>query len=162
MFDRKESRVRVPYERWGRGWCAIFLGLFAIAVAFTGGASRFDAIQILPLRSLSAVFLICSVFYLTKKGSETERVLTALLGFFALIVALQLAPLPPWLWPDLPRSAEIVRLDAAIGIKDVWRPLSLTPMRTSNVLGSLVVPGAALLLVHAFRTSSTTLLQGII
>ena len=53
-------------EGLDRGW--IVLALLAALVAFTGGASRFDAIQIVPLRSLSALFLALSFFFQIQKS----------------------------------------------------------------------------------------------
>ncbi len=137
----------------------IILGIFAFFVALTGGASRFDAMQIIPLRTLSALVIASSLFFLTKEKLEAERALFLMFGSFALLVALQLVPLPPWLWQRLPERLEVSQLDAALGLEEIWRPLTLAPMRTWNVLGSLVVPGAALVLAIALRASSMMLLR---
>ena len=153
----RQRRVGVTEDALDRGW--IILGLLAVALAFTGGASRFDAIQIVPLRTLSAIFLVSSLFFLTKEKLEAERALVMLFGCYALIVVVQLVPLPPWLWQGLPQRADILRLDAVWGLEGAWRPLTLTPMRSWNVLASLVVPAAGLLLAIALRASSLTLLR---
>lgn len=143
----------------GSGTALVIIGLYASVVALSGGASRFDAVQIVPLRTVSALFLLVSLFALTKRNLSAERMLCLSFGCFSLILASQLALLPPWVWQGLPRSSEVAQLDAALGLEGVWRPLSLAPMRTWNALGSLVVPGASLLLAIAFRTSSTVLLR---
>ena len=140
-----------------RGW--IILALLAAVVAFAGGASRFDAIQIVPLRSLSALFLVLSLFLLTKERLKAERALIILFSCFVLIVMLQLMPLPPRIWQSLTGHIGILPLDTALGLEGIWRPLTLTPMRSWNVLGSLVVPTAGLLLAIAVRASSLTLLR---
>lgn len=144
-------------EGLNRGW--VILALLAAVVAFTGGASRFDAIQIVPLRSLSALFLVLSLFLLTKESLRAERALVTLFACFALIVMLQLVPLPPRIWQSLMGHIGILRLDTALGLEGIWRPLTLTPMRSWNVLGSLAVPTAGLLLAIAVRASSLTLLR---
>ncbi|WP_226697322.1 O-antigen ligase family protein [Qipengyuania flava] len=144
-------------DELNRGW--IILALLAVVVAFTGGASRFDAIQIVPLRSLSALFLVLSLFLLTKERLKAERALIILFGCFALIVTLQLVPLPPQIWQTLMGRTGILQMHAALGLEGIWRPLTLTPMRSWNVLGSLVVPAAGLLLAIAVRASSLTLLR---
>ncbi|MBO6526338.1 O-antigen ligase family protein [Erythrobacter sp.] len=137
----------------------MILAFFAVIVALAGGASRFDAIQIVPLRSLSAFFLVSSLFYLTRQGLRAERTLIILFTCLTLLVLLQLVPLPPALWQDLPGRTEIAQMDAALGFEAFWRPLSLAPMRSWNVLGSLVVPAAGLLLAIASGVSSLTLLR---
>tara|TARA_Y100000296_G_scaffold87454_1_gene134718 strand:- start:4159 stop:5565 length:1407 start_codon:yes stop_codon:yes gene_type:complete len=159
MVGSGERRVQVGETREGldRGW--IVLALLAAVVAFTGGASRFDAIQIVPLRSLSALFLVLSLFLLTKERLKVERALIILFSCFALIVMLQLVPLPPRIWQSLMGHLGILPLDTALGLEGTWRPLTLTPMRSWNVLGSLIVPAAGLLLAIAVRASSLTLLR---
>ncbi|MBO6768970.1 MAG: O-antigen ligase family protein [Erythrobacter sp.] len=153
----RQGQVGKTEDGLDRGW--IILGLLAVAVAFTGGASRFDAIQIVPLRTLSALFLVSSLFFLTKERLKAERALIILFVCYALIVVVQLVPLPPWLWQSVPHRADILQLDAVLGLEGAWRPLTLTPMRSWNVLGSLVVAAAGLLLAIALRASSLTLLR---
>jgi len=159
MVGSGERRVQVGEMREGlnRGW--IILALLAAMVAFTGGASRFDAVQIVPLRSLSAFFLVLSLFLLTKEKLKAEYALVTLFACFALIVMLQLVPLPARIWQSLLGRTGIPELDVALGLEGIWRPLTLTPMRNWNVLGSLVVPAASLLLAMAVRASSLTLLR---
>ena len=161
VFMVGSDEARVQKEDAGRdvakGW--IILGLFAIFVALSGGASRFDAIQIIPLRTLSALFVAFSLAFLTKEKLKSELVLSVLFGSFVLVVATQVVPLPPWLWQCLSQSDALAQLDDTLRFEGVWRPLSMAPMRTSNSLGSIVVPGAALLLAINFGSSSTTLLR---
>ena len=82
-----------------------------------------------------------------------------MLGCFAAIGALQLIPLPAWLWKSLPHYGVVAQLDATLSVERQWRPLSMAPMRTSNMLGSIVVPAAALVVAIAFSTSSKTILR---
>ncbi|SFP44436.1 O-antigen ligase family protein [Qipengyuania nanhaisediminis] len=142
-----------PTNRW------IFLALLAGVAAFLGGASRYDAIQIVPLRALSGLLLIPALYYLAWHELKREAALVTLFGLFVMVVGLQLAPLPPEIWHALPGRDAIEQLDGALGFDDVWRPLSLAPMRTWNAFGSLVVPAAGLLLAIALRASTRDLLQ---
>lgn len=153
----RKVQVRKMGEGFDRGW--IILALLAAVAAFTGGASRFDAIQIVPLRSLSALFLVISLFFLTKESLKAERALIILFASFALIVMLQLVPLPHRIWQSLMGRTGILQLDTALGLEEISRPLTLTSMRSWNVLGSLVVPAAGMLLAIAVRASSLTLLR---
>lgn len=159
MVDNSSLSKQPDYidKNLSSGW--IILGLFAIVASVTGGASRFDAVQIIPLRMLSALSIVFSISFIVKERLKDERALTLLFGSLVLIVALQLVPLPPSLWQSLPQRGVIAQLDATLGLEGVWRPLSMTPMRTSNMLGSIIVPGAGLLLAVAFSASSRTILR---
>jgi hypothetical protein len=159
MVNSGERRVQVGKIGEELNWGWIILALLAAVVTFTGGASRFDAIQIVPLRSLSALFLVWSLFFLSKEWLKAERALIILFACFALMVMLQLVPLPSRIWQSLMGRTGILQLDTALGLEGIWRPLTLTPMRSWNVLGSLVVPAAGLLLAIAVRASSLTLLR---
>ena len=140
-----------------KGW--IFLALLAAVAAFLGGASRYDAIQIVPLRALSGLLLIPALYYLTWHDLKREAALASLFGLFVILVGLQLVPLPPDIWHSLPGRGAIEQLDAALGYADAWRPLSMTPMRTWNAFGSLVLPAAGLLMALALRATARDLLH---
>lgn len=154
---RRKRHVRGAKEIQSRVWA--ILAVFAAVVAFTGGASRYDAIQIIPLRFLSAFFLTVSLLFLTREKLKHDRSLLILFGCLVLIVAIQLVPLPPSIWQSLPDRADILRSDDALTLEGLWRPLTLAPLRTWNVLGSLVVPAAGLFLAIALRAPSTMLLR---
>lgn len=138
------------------------LVLLALVVSLTGGASRGDAVQIIALRSLSAVFLIPAFLYIRKEDMVSDRFLLTLFGGLVLLVAVQLVPLPASLWQNLPGRSEIYGLNLALNLDGQWRPITVSSTRTWNVLGSLVVPGAGLLLAIAFRASSLILLRMVV
>jgi len=142
-----------PVQSW------VLLSLLAALVALTGGASRYDAIQIVPLRAFSALFLIPAFYYLTLESIKEHRALLLLFACYALLVVAQLAPLPPSIWEGLPSRSTIVQLDSVLGLQDKWRPITLAPMRSWNVLGSLVVPAAGLALAISLGVSVRVLLS---
>lgn len=136
----------------------VTIGLFALALALLGGSSRPDAIQIVALRPLAALFLLVPLLVMTSRDLERAQGPALLLAAFAGLVLLQLVPLPPALWKSLPMRDLVAQMDAAVGIEAVWRPLSLVPTRTLNALFGLLVPAAALLLALALRLSVMELL----
>jgi len=142
------------------GWLALysFVGLLAL----TGGASRFDAVQIVPLRALSAAYLVFSMMFINREGVRSERALFVLFLGFVLVVAIQLAPLPPSVTENLAGRINAARIAGAVGTEDNWRPLTLAPMRTWNAFASLVVPAAGLFLATSLNASSITLLRMIV
>jgi len=64
-----------------------------------------------------------------------------------LIEALQLVPLPPFIWTSLPGRQLLVGTATLIGEDQPWRPLSISPGETVNSLGSLIVPATIFYLV---------------
>jgi O-antigen ligase len=89
------------------------------------------------------------------------------LGLFAATIAIQLIPLPPAVWTNLPGRAELARAAVGAGLLLSWRPISLTPDLTLNSLLSLVPPLAALIAVAGLksgehRTVVHVLLLGVI
>lgn len=135
------------------------LVLLSAVAALFGGASRYDAIQIVPLRVLSGLLLIPALYHLTRHDIKREAGLVSLFGLFVILIGLQLVPLPPEIWHALPGRDTIEQLDGAFGYADIWRPLSMAPMRTWNVFGSLILPASGLLLAIAFRATTRNILQ---
>ena len=80
-----------------------------------------------------------------------------LLGSIFLLALVQLVPLPPALWSQLPERGTIVLADSLMGL-DVWRPITLSPAATLNAAASLIVPLAAVLLFAATRDVNLSLL----
>lgn len=140
-----------------RSW--VIIALFAALLSLTGGASRYDEIQIVALRSLSAVFVIPAIYFVASERLKADRTLAGLFFLYVLLVVIQLIPLPAEIWGKLPGRGDLRQMDVVLGLGDVWRPMTLAPLRTWNVLGSLIVPGMGLLLVITLGVSSNVLMR---
>ncbi|MEP2101068.1 MAG: O-antigen ligase family protein [Parasphingorhabdus sp.] len=119
---------------------------FFVLVFFTGGGSRDDIQSLLLLRPLAVLF--CA-YALTVKAPEEWKgrmfplyIAGALLG----LMILQLIPLPPSIWTELPSRQIFADIANIAGIEQPWRPLTLSPSKTLNSLSSLAVPIAAMML----------------
>lgn len=124
-------------------------GLFAVVFAamfLMGGGSRPDIESLVVLRPLAVLAAAAGVIGLDRATLRAYRVPFLLLAALALLMAVQLIPLPPSLWTHLPWRDTIARLDQAVGLSGNWRPVTLSPMRTANALASLAVPFAVLVL----------------
>jgi O-antigen ligase len=125
----------------GSIWFPVALLVF---IFLTGGASRAD-VQSLPL--LRFVCAAAFVFLLILRGprlfGELHRP-ALFLGAIALLVLIQLVPLPPSIWTAIPGRAFILSIEAAAGIESPWRPLAIVPEAAWNGLFSLIVPAAVL------------------
>lgn len=135
----------VPLEVWA-------VGGFALALIALGGSSRPDAMQNAFLRPLACWLLAVSLLWWRPVSlGRLKPLLLWLLGL-AIIMMVQLIPLPTWFWEN-PVRASVVELDDLILGERVWRPISLVPGRTLNAMFGLIIPCVAL--VIAVRHFST-------
>ncbi len=116
---------------------AILASLFT-AIAFFGGSARADVNWLMPLRPI-CLFAIAILIVLPLR--ERAHAMTApllLLAAHALIIALQLVPLPPDIWTSLPGHARFAEAAVVAGLEQPWRPVSLVPWLTWNSLFALL------------------------
>ncbi len=145
-LHKRTSQKAIPA---GIVWSVI--ALFALGVAFLGGSSRADVVQIAALRPFAALMLIPALYLISADAMRPARTVLLLFGAFASWMLIQLVPLPGWLWQSLPSRDAIAELDRLTGQGDIWRPISMVPARGINALAALLVPIAAIALVLALR-----------
>lgn len=126
----------------GRGWRLLILAFLAVALAFAGGASRFDEDQQAIVRLAAILVLVASLWTLDFAPLIERPGLLLAGGAAYLLVLVQLIPLPPQLWAGLPGHDAYASIAAASGTVG-WRPLSLTPDLTTNALYALLPATAA-------------------
>ena len=131
--------------------------LLLLAVFLTGGSSREDVASVPLLRFLAACAAGIAVLLVTRADLSRIKWPLILLGSIFLLAMIQLAPLPPALWSELPERENIILVDSLIGL-DVWRPITLSSTATLNAAASLIVPLAAVLLFSATRDVDFSLL----
>lgn len=118
-----------------------------IGVVFLiGGGARDDIASLVVLRPLSVLVLAYALIVAGRQGLRDNRMLFGFATAWTALVALHLVPLPPELWHAFAGRELAIAVDAAVGMEDRWRPLSLVPYRTVNALFSLTVPLAGLVL----------------
>ena len=123
----------------------VILAILAGLVFLMGGSARGDVASLVVLRPIAALIGGWALWQLWGVPKDTLRIP---LGFFLMlagIMALQLVPLPAGWWQSLPNRDVIAAIDAAVGLGDVARPLSMAPSATTNALAALVVPIAGIL-----------------
>lgn len=143
--------IMQKHQGLARRPACVLLGLLALVVVLLGGSSRFDQTQVMALRPLACLFLFPALWFASRERLAIIKTPLTFLLILAALAALQLVPLPPSIWHKLPGRELVASLDAAVGLPDIWRPISLSPMRTTNMLASLIVPLAALLLFAVQR-----------
>lgn len=140
----------------------IIMALFILllgALWLSGGASHADVTGQVVTRTVAwlalALAILCGVRPVTAKANPAYWLLLA----SALLVLLQLVPLPPSIWTMLP--GRDVLLDASLS-KETWRPWSITPSTTINAASSLIVPAVTFYLVSAMREEERVWLPAIL
>lgn len=137
--EEDASRVRSAVPLW---LCA---GLMSLSVVL-GGATRDGFLADSILQFAAVPLLVAAGMSLWMKrnvseGSGTLLVATALL----LVPALQLIPMPAFLWSSLPGREVFARTYDTIGMEQPWLPLSLSQEATLQSLFSLFPPLALFL-----------------
>ena len=139
------------------------LAAYLAFVFLTGGGSRADIQSLVFLRAGAILMCGFALFSINGAHLRANRVLFSFMGACFGLVALHLLPLPPSIWHALPGRNLVQEIDAAVGLNQSWRPLSLVPTTTWNAFWSLFVPLAALLLgVQLKPTDIERLLQVIL
>lgn len=141
---------------------AVLLGCLWLA----GGASRADVIGQVIVRAASWAILIAFVLFGPRPSLIEVRTVAALVFAAVALTALQLVPLPPAAWTELPGREVLTRAVAVLGEEQPWRPVSMSPGATVNALSSLIVPVVALLLAAPLSRSehwrTATILLGLV
>ena len=145
-----------------RGWRSKYVwfivAIFLLAVVFLGGSSRHDHVQVIALRPIAVLCLFAALAFFRKEHVEKFRTLLALLLILALWAFIQLVPLPPEFWAQLPGREPIANLDNEMIGALPWRPISLSPTTGWSSFAALAIPAAALFIAIAFQLSSRLLL----
>jgi len=125
----------------------IFLVLLLGTLWLAGGASRADAIGQAVVRSVAWLLLIATILFGDPISFRKTKFLAGLLCASAVLLLLQLVPLPPGIWQALPGRQLFVEAAAASGQPQPWRPWSIVPSATLNAASSLIVPATTLVLM---------------
>lgn len=122
------------------------LAALLLLVFLSGGGSRSDIASLAVLRPACALLLGFGLWGLSLAQLRRHRFVHGMAVAVVGLVLLQLVPLPPSVWRMFPGRELIADIDAAAGLGEVWRPLSLVPTATWNALFALIPPLAALVL----------------
>lgn len=125
----------------------VLIIVLLVVLWIAGGASRADVPGQVVTRSVA--WAIAVVYILFVPQPRLQPVLPVALFVLAVtvLVALQLIPLPPSLWIELPSRDLLAQTALVSGLEQPWRPLSISPGATVNALSSLIVPIVMLFLM---------------
>ncbi len=118
---------------------------FLIVVFLFGGASRADVISLPIVRVASILMIAVALLQINREQFRQIRIAALFLTAIAVVIGLQLIPLPPDIWAALPQRGDFARMLAEVGLPQTWRPVSFTPDLTLNSLLALLPAFAAIL-----------------
>lgn len=119
---------------------------FLALLFLTAGSARHDIQSTLLFRPLAILCLGVALWGLSRHhlmGFSSPLLFLSAWLFFAV---LQLIPLPPSIWMDLPGREIAANVGKLAGHHAQWRPVSLVPSATLNSLFALFIPLAMMLL----------------
>lgn len=126
---------------------AIAATIFLATLVLGGGSSRHDMVQqIIP--QIGSVALLAVLLFSMSLTNVRELGLPALfLALMAMLLITQLIPFPPSVWEALPgRELYVASAELSTGVQP-YRPISLSPDRTTDTLLSLLPVIAATLVL---------------
>ncbi len=128
----------------GRFW---IIASYIALVFLLGGSARHDIATLVILRPLAIAAIAYALVVISGVNIRTFSAQIGLFSALIVMVGIQVIPLPPSVWQSLPYREFIAQIDAAVGLDQQWRPISIAPERTWNSLYALLVPMSVVLLV---------------
>ncbi|WP_165895265.1 MULTISPECIES: O-antigen ligase family protein [unclassified Sphingomonas] len=119
------------------------IALFAV-LCLAGGASKANTLGQGFVRAASFLAVAGLLLARVKFNVRELRAPFLIIAIAALLVALQIVPIPFSLWTKLPGRELISSVTAAVGLSEISRPIAIVPDGALNALLSLSVPFAVL------------------
>jgi O-antigen ligase len=115
---------------------------FVLCGLILGGSSSGGIWANLLLQWVAGTLLV--VVLVSRVAAPIPRSVVIITAAIGAMLVLQLIPLPPMAWTQLPQRADVAAGFVLAGSALPWLPLSLDPDATLAVLASLLVPAAGL------------------
>lgn len=123
-----------------------------LAALLLGGGARAGLLSDAVLELLCLpILLIAAWRWLDLPAERRPRVALFFLLAAPALFALQLAPLPPWLWTRLPEREPLAEAFALIGRPLPWAPISVDPHATRAALLAAIPPLTLFLVASCLR-----------
>lgn len=129
----------------------VLLVVMLIVLWIAGGASRPDVLGQTVVRATAWLVAIAGLLFVPRPKLKPVCPVVLLLFALAGLIILQLIPLPPSIWIELPGREILARSAVVSNQPQPWRPISLSPSASVNSLSSLVVPVLILFLAASLR-----------
>lgn len=107
------------------------------------------------LQSIGLALIAFVIWSRPMARPHRDRALTLIAASLGLLIVVQLVPLPPAVWQQLPGRAIIANGDRLLSFEPIWRPLSLSPFDTLGVIPVLIPPIAMIASIFHFGHRSS-------
>ena len=134
-----QAASREPLDKPAKA-ALLAIGLVWLVTVAGGGSARADVIYLVPVRLAAVIGIAALLLLIPRERLWLQRAPLLFIGLIALLIGLQLVPLPPAIWTSLPGREPYAALAGIPGFEGLWRPLSLAPDLTWNSLLSLSTP----------------------
>jgi O-antigen ligase len=141
----------VPVRAWQQRPRLFFIlcAVTAVSSLLLGGGTRggFLSDTILELIAIPAFLASLATLVALPRSESKQRAEWALMLCLAIaaLPLVQLVPLPPWLWTELPNREQMVTVFGLLGRELPWLPISVSPSATWVSVLSLLPPFAIFL-----------------
>lgn len=141
----------VPVRAWQQRPRLFFIlcAVTAVSSLLLGGGTRggFLSDTILELIAIPAFLASLATLVALPRSESKQRAEWALMLCLAIaaLPLVQLVPLPPWLWTELPNREQMVTVFDLLGRELPWLPISVSPSATWVSVLSLLPPFAIFL-----------------
>jgi len=155
---RSSTAIKANWRLWVSG------ALLAVAVVFGGGGTPSPIAELVVELAALAAIVAWAWLAGSDRGypaGELDRPLLVMAGLLVAIPVLQLVPLPPAIWHNLPGREVEVQALALVGRDGAWMPLSESPPHTLASALSLIPPIAMLFMVSRLRERDRLRLVGL-
>lgn len=122
----------------------VAMAVVLLVLALTGGFSRYDTPGLVLLRLVLVLAAGAMAILPAATEDRITRLPLLLTGLLALVIVLQLVPLPPAVWLSLSQRARYGAAAVLAGHSQPWRPISIVPVLTLNALLALLPAGVVL------------------
>ena len=123
--------------------------LVALLALVVGGGTHAGFLGDAILQAVSVVFLGCVIWAMNGSPAGFQRGEIALMAAILAVPLIQIIPLPPAIWKDLPLSDMRLEAFAITGAPIDWRPATIIPEATILGALSLIPPFAVFLGVRS-------------
>lgn len=157
--SRSSATEKPNWRLWVSG------ALLGIAIVFGGGGTPSPGAELVVEMAALAAIVVWAWRAGKDRGhslAEIDRPLLILAALFVAIPVLQLVPLPPAIWHNLPGREIEVQALALVDRNTAWMPLSESPPHTLASLLSLIPPIVMLVMVSRLRERERLKLVGLL
>lgn len=145
----RRKKVANKADRWrfdlATAWPVVVLSLVALVIG--GGGSQYGLLNLVVQLVAFGLVLFCLRSPI-QRFLELPRPLVVLVLCTIALPLIQLVPVPPFIWHNLPGGELTYAARELVGAEGDWFPISVFPLRTAAAAAALI-PAMAMILLYS-------------